>query len=325
MLVDPQLPLGHYRLTFRANEGWRLPPFAGDMWRRALVSAVHDLALRDDRLGGTGDVADYLFHSTPGPWAQKMRQYRTVPNPVIIRHHDLGPRLVRPGDAVRVDIVLIGHANRFLGALLQAAQAAAQKGLGFRESRGGATLSAVHQIDLEIADTRPLTPGTMMGGGIAWTSPPCPPAPTGVTVHLITPLRVRNGDDDGEDSVDRNHSSYIEDPARLDARSVLMTLVRRISMLSYFHTEHPLDTDFASLKRLAQATALSVDGVAFEALQRPETRRNPAEARNGLVGRFPLAMGAGNPFWPYLWLGRWVGVGHGANVGLGTIALEVDP
>lgn len=312
MLVDPQLDLGHYRLTFRARKRWRLPPFAGDMWRRALKSAAHDLALRDDRLGGASTVAGYLFESAPGPWAQRMRRYSTVPHPLVIRPSDLGPRLVGPGEEASVDVILVGHGNNFLGPLLEAARAAGRKGLGLEESRGGAMLSAVHQVDLESAMARPLTPGASMTGLLPWRTPSVPPAAHKVTVHLITPLRVRR---DG---------SYVQDPGRLDARSFLMTLVRRVSMLCYFHSDHPLDTDFAALKGLAQAAAFQAEDVTLEALQRPETRHSPPARMDGLVGRLRLGFDGTNPFWPYLWLARWIGIGHGANIGLGRVDIEAE-
>ena len=313
LLTEPHLPLGHYRLTFKAGAYWRLPPFAGDMWRRALSSAAHDLDLRDDRLGGTGTVAGYLFESTPGPWAQKMRRYPNIPNPLILRPRAHGPRLVRPGEEVAVDAILVGHGNQFVEALLRSAHAAARKGLGLGESRGRAALSAVHRLDPNSGDARPLTPGTMMAGPLDAGSPSVPRAPTDVTIHLVTPLRVRR---DGD---------YVGDPARLDARSLLMALVRRVSMLSYFHTESPLETDFAALKRLAWRTAIDVGKVAFEPLQRPETRQSPPQTMDGLVGKVRLRTPGGSPFWPYLWLARWIGIGHGANVGLGTVELETRP
>ena len=334
---DPLLPIGHYRLTFRARETWRLPPFAGDMWRRAFNSAAHGLALRDDRLGGAGTVAGYLFESAPGPWALKMRRYKAVPTPLIIRPHDFGPRLVRPDDAVGVDIILVGHANRLLGALVQAAQAAAQKGLGLKESRGRAVLSALHAVDLESAETCPLPPTAEMSGTPEGRvpTPPAAPAPARVMVHLITPLRIRNADktdgaagrqvpDESDGERGARKDDYIEDPRHLDARAFLMTLVRRISMLSYFHTDHPLDIDpvALALKRIALAASINVGNVTLEHLTRPETRTTPAEPKNGLVGKLDIGFVGENPFWPYLWLARWVGIGHFANVGLGAIDVE---
>jgi hypothetical protein len=61
----------------------------------------------------------------------------------------------------------------------------------------------------------------------------------------------------------------------------------------------------------------------LESLQRPATRAHPPEAMDGLVGRLRLVFEDGNPFWPYLGLARWLGIGHGANVGLGMIDLEL--
>lgn len=86
--------------------------------------------------------------------------------------------------------------------------------------------------------------------------PPLLPAPTYVTLQLITPLRVRR---DGD---------YIKDPAKLDARSLLMTLVRRISLLCYFHSEYPLETDFAALKEIALKTRIDTDQLALERVER---------------------------------------------------------
>lgn len=310
VFTEPKLPIGHYRLAFKARETWRLPPFAGDMWRRALKSATHALDLRDDRLGGSSTVVDYLFASVPGPWAQKMSRYDHVPHPLIVRPTVSGPQLLRSGDEIAVDIILVGHANTFLGALIQSANVAATKGLGLKQSRGRCALSAIHHIDLEQGDAKLLTAGVLMAGSPAPATPQMPTAKTDLTLHLTTPLRVKR---DG---------SYVDVPHKLDARSLLMALVRRISMLSYFHTDQPLETDFAALKDLALRTEIKTSTLALEHLERPATAQRAPEPMDGLVGKLRLTFDQDNPFWPYLWLARWVGIGHGANIGLGMIELE---
>jgi hypothetical protein len=94
-------------------------------------------------------------------------------------------------------------------------------------------------------------------------------------------------------------------------------LLRRVSMLTYFHTDTPLETNFAGLMELARQVEPVEAKLAWKDWTRYSSRQKTAMQMGGLVGEIVVELAQGSPLWPYLWLGQWVHVGKGTSMGLG--------
>lgn len=124
-------------------------------------------------------------------------------------------------------------------------------------------------------------------------------------VLLVTPLRL------------------VRDAKLVDARhftpgALISNLVRRVSMLSAFFGEEPLDTDFRALKALWEDLAAEQKALADADLTRWSGRQRQELAMDGVVGSFVLDMRGREALFPYLWLGQWVHAGKGAVTGMGA-------
>jgi hypothetical protein len=98
-------------------------------------------------------------------------------------------------------------------------------------------------------------------------------------------------------------------------------LLRRISMLTAFHTDTPLETDFRALVQAARDMA-AICRITWQDLPRYSYRQQSGMQLGGVRGCIELKEADITPFWPYLWLGRFVHAGSGATMGLGRYEIH---
>jgi hypothetical protein len=307
-LSEPHLPLTRYRLVFRAQEPFALPPFQGAVWRSVFGNALKAMSERAAALGqpDRAELYRYFFETPPPPDAPKMRLYETAPHPyVIAAEPNFEPHDVARGAHVLVELTLIGSSNDAVDAVFEAFALAAAAGLG--KSRGRAELVEAHPIwrdDLPESGQA----GTETRRWIAASaeSPAVPPMPEAVEVHLISPLRL-------------TAENRLVGPDAFRPGNLLRALIRRVSMLMTFHTGSDLETDFRRLTALASQARMAEPALAFSLQERWSTNKSAVITMDGLMGHFLLDMRGLEPLWPYLWLGQWVHAGKGTVMGLGAI------
>ena len=203
----------------------------------------------------------------------------------------------------------MGNGNRRLPLLIHALERAALSGVGKR--RVPLALCLVE---------REVRPGAedwlgVHAPGVPVENPPAEACPipavstTVVRLELVMPLRLRR---DGQ-------------PLRPDAwqfGDLFSNLLRRVSMLTEFHTDQPLETDFAGLTELARQFQL-IDCVQdWRPWHRYSSRQKATLAMDGLIGHVPLPANGLEPFWPYLWLGQYVLAGAGTSMGQGRYIIR---
>lgn len=300
------LPLAHYRLRFRGPAAARWPEFAGSAWRgvlghqlRRVLCVTHQPACPPCSLYRSCGYP-YIFETPPPPGAAKQRLASAAPHPYVLRPHPW-----RDG-STELDLILFGRGHHYVPYIIQALAAGARAGVG--PGRVALELRTItQQCRPGVGDWRPVYGAGELRAFGPWP-PVMPAAPAAVRVRLLTPLRATR------------------DEARVTAASFsfaafFMTLLRRISLLSYFHAGKALDADFAGLAALARATAASAVRLRWQDWARRSSRQGKLVPMGGLVGEFQLAGPALAEFWPYLWLGQWTHAGKGAVMGLGQFAL----
>ncbi|HRD50960.1 MAG TPA: CRISPR system precrRNA processing endoribonuclease RAMP protein Cas6, partial [Candidatus Contendobacter sp.] len=299
----PRLPLALYRLRFIAQETVRLPAYAGSAWRgvfgralKRLVCVTREPACPPCLLYRSC-VYPYLFETPPDPAAGKLRKYPAAPHPLVVRP---GPGGVHAaGDAVTVDVLLFGHGNRHLPYVLHAFAQAGQRGIGQDNGR------------LELDQVTQQTPD---GGWQAIYRPGCalqplpptmiepPPGPARLTLTLETPLRLRQAE-------------TLLGPDAFQFGALFANLLRRISLLTTFHTDTPLEIDFADLSRAGWTLRHHAARLRWHEWARYSSRQDALIQMGGLIGAIELDGVGLEPFWPYLWLGQWTHAGKGAVMG----------
>jgi hypothetical protein len=322
----PTLPLACYILVFRAVEPIELPPFAGNLWRGVLGRALKRIADGLDPAPREFDVARAqalyrdLFETPPPPDAAKMRRYSSVPHPYVIAAPFSGsPLRLARGEETAVGLTLIGRANEALGTIVAGFRRAAEAGIG--KSRGRMVLekvdAAFHMQDGLLPVYRPAQP---VVPALA-EAPPIPPVPRYLAVELASPLRLESEKPTTlPDGQQQRARKQVIGRDEFELRHLLSALVRRISMLSYFHAE-PHEPDFRELKAIiGQARLIDRDVVWWEQSRWSAAQREEIPT-GGLVGTLLLDMAGIEPLYPYLCLGEWVHVGKGTVMGMGALRL----
>lgn len=313
-MAQPDLGAARYRLTLRAATPIRLPGYAGSAWRGVLGHALKRTVCvtREPRCDACllyrSCVYPYVFETPPPADTAKLRKYPAAPHPFVVEPWP-DCRNVAVGDAFGLDLVLIGRGRAQLPYFIEALRRAGASGIG-----AGAGRYAVEAVAQESADDwveiyrpgAPLQPPTDIRAGL----PPVPAAGS-LRIELLTPLRLK---------ID----NALATAERLRFRDFFAHLLRRVSLLSYFHTDTPLETDFRGLVQAAQAIDWQAIDLRWQDWTRYSSRQDALLHMGGLAGTLRLPTAGMEPFWPYLWLGQWTHVGKAAVMGLGRYQLVTE-
>lgn len=307
--------VARYRLTFRAPGGGRFGAYAGSAWRGALGHALKRVVCVTSQpacepcLLYRSCAYPYIFETPPPPGAAKMRLYKAAPHPFVIEPADYGPRELEPGATTSIRLVLVGRAITQLPYMVLALRRAGEQGLGPRRSRLD-LLTVEQEATLGAEDWREIYGQGEVLDPLPAAASACPAPPNNgeVEVRLCTPLRLR-----------RDGANLTADD--FNFRPWFSALLRRVSMLSYFHGAQALETDFRGLVAAAGRVPLAEPQLRWREWTRYSSRQRTTLQMGGLVGSFRLAAGDLQAFWPYLWFGQWVHAGRGASMGLGRYLL----
>lgn len=285
-----QLLRATYR--FRAAAEGRLPAFAGSAWRGAFGHALKRSAcvMRLRPCAGCPlertCLYPTLFHAAPDPAAACLSRLERVAPPYVLMPPPAGPRRLRPGDAVELDLTLVGRAIGQRAYVQRALERAADGGLG------------PDRLRLELESV------AMM------KEPPSPPPDDHpLTIRFLTPLRLKR---DG----------HLVTPEALTPGDLLMALLRRVSMLRAFHAREPLALEFVALRAMAATARWEHRALRWHETRRYSTRQEALLAMGGIVGEAILAPAPLGAFRELLALAPWIGVGKGASMGLGQMQIE---
>ena len=304
----PCLTVGRYRARFRAKAPVRLSAFPGSAWRGALGHALKR-AVCMTRLPQCRKCPlyhscayPYFYDTPPPPGTAKMRRYETAPHPFILEPGEGG------GEDYTLGFTLVGLANRHLALFIHALAKAAEGPKGV----------AGNQLII-IAVEQEVAPGSddwrliYRPGASLEPLPPvwhkAPDAPPACRLKLLTPLRVKR---------EGRHVG----PDEFRFADLFGNLLRRVSMLTAFHTDTPLETDFRALMELARAIEAPCE-LNWQDKTRYSNRQKTFMKMGGVLGQIDLAGIDLTPFWPYLWLGQWIHAGSGATMGLGQYRIEL--
>ncbi len=98
--------------------------------------------------------------------------------------------------------------------------------------------------------------------------------------------------------------------------------LRRLSLLSEFHEDQPIQADFAGLMQAAKGVVLQYSDLRWVEQTRHSARQGTDMKLGGLVGDIHVMPSALEPFWPYLWLGQFTHIGRATTMGLGRYLIE---
>ncbi|MEZ5584319.1 MAG: CRISPR system precrRNA processing endoribonuclease RAMP protein Cas6, partial [Candidatus Competibacteraceae bacterium] len=211
---------------------------------------------------------------------------------------------VPAGTALVLELTLFGRSNHHLPHLIHALDQAGQRGLhGSRLQLKSVSQQISEEWRTIHTCGTPLAPQPPM-------SPAPPPCPKQLTLVLETPLRGKA-------------KEHLMTPETFSFGAFFALILRRISLLTAFHTDTLLETHFAELTRAAYAVdAVKQTHLHWHDWTRYSTRQRTPMQMGGLLGEITFSGDQLSPFWPYLWLGQWTHAGKATSMGLGRYRIE---
>lgn len=303
------LPVYRYQFEFLRPDRLQLPQYAGSAWRGAFGHALKKTVcvvrntLCADCLLKTSCAYSYVFETPPPVNAIKMRKYNASPHPFVLQF----PTKSQPAEAYyAINLILFGHGQRYFPYIVHAMQCAGRDGIG--RHRQVFELHRIKQLlrnneEIVVFKENQLLPSQVD------SQLDIPATPEYIQINIHSPIRIKQ---QGKNL----------NPQTFNFPGFFGNLLRRISMLSYFHSDQPLETDFASLTNQAKRTSFSQQNLQWYDWARYSSRQNTEMNMGGVVGTLSLDLKNNEQFWPYLWMGQWTHVGKATSMGLGHYTLQ---
>ena len=201
-----------------------------------------------------------------------------------------------PGSRLIVELPLICRGIDYLPYFIFAFGEMGKRGVGRRRGK------------FELEEVRTKTGTIVYKGGniyrpepIRWSDLLGDPLPERVTLRFVTPVRIKYRERLCGD---------------LEFHILMRSLLRRISLLTFFHCGRELEVDFRGLILQAQKVRVVESNLLWHDWLRYSHRQRARLKLGGLMGEMTFE-GNLEPFWPFLKLGEWIHVGKGTSFGLG--------
>lgn len=321
--TTPDLPISTYRFQFTADSPVRIHPQMGSAWRGALGHALIRSVCIKDKVACKGCmlrfhcVYAYLFETPPPPQSEKMRLYSNAPHPFVLWPEEEQGTVLSPGKTHAVNLTLIGRANDNLPQIACALDDAGKHGIG--PDKGWLKLKHLDYWNFHISEWTPMEGYPKRIRPITPAIPGLPACPANVRVQLLSPLRIPY--EIPSETTSGRPRKKIASEEELQFHHFFRNILRRISMLRYFHTDQPLETDFPALTQASRMMEFRDSDLKWHDWSRYSSRQHRKVPMGGVMGHFEIGGNLLGHFWPYLWTGQWVHVGKGASMGMGRYRL----
>jgi CRISPR-associated endoribonuclease Cas6 len=317
------LTVAQLGFTLKALEPLILPPYKGSTLRggfgaafRRIVCVIRDKECADCLLKGKC-VYSYIFETPPPADTVVMRKYEAAPHPFVIEPPFERKRVYRPGEELPFGLVLIGKAIDYLPYFIYTFDELGKTGIG--KGRGKFELKTVRSQESSVRSEKP--EGETIYDSASKTLQhftaidlPLDAKPTrgrkksSLTLSFLTPTRISYS---GSLTLD------------IEFHTIIRNLLRRISLLSYFHgASNGIPAfDFKGTIEKAKAVETVDKSVRWYDWERYSTRQEQRINMGGFVGEITFE-GDLRPFMPLIKAGEVLHMGKGTAFGLGRYEVE---
>jgi CRISPR-associated endoribonuclease Cas6 len=329
-------PIAKFEFQIQPEEPLILPTYKGSTLRggfgNAFKRVVCALKKNDcvDCILKEKCVYSYIFETPPPSDTKIMRKYISAPHPFIIEPPPEKKRGYTPKDEIKFGLTLIGRAVDYLPYFIYTFDELGKIGIG--KGRGKYILKKVLSVELGVkseekyqgrvipakagiqndsvktiysSDTKTLKsfmPSFLnLESGIL-NSGEAAPRPYILTLNFLTPTRI----------VYDSHLTL-----DLEFHVLIRQLLRRISLLSYFHCG--IDTsawDFKGIIEKSKEVIVKQGNLKWHDWERYSARQDTRMKMGGFVGEITFE-GNIEPFMPLINAGEVLHVGKGTSFGLG--------
>jgi CRISPR-associated endoribonuclease Cas6 len=255
-------------------------------------------------------VYSYVFETPPPSDTSKMRKYPFAPHPFVITPPLEERRMYRQNDTLCFELTLIGKSIDFLPYFIYTFDELGKMGIG--KGKGRYQLEQVRAITGEGSKVKGEREGTIYSGKDKTLRNdfrvlkvddlgPFDLTPFTLDLIFVTPTRLK---------FDGRLSSSLE------FHILIRNLLRRISLLSYFHCGEELGLDFKGLIEISKEIRVQKENLTWFDWERYSNRQKTKMKMGGFTGSITFE-GDLEKFMPFLLLGEYIHVGKGTSFGLG--------
>ena len=253
-------------------------------------------------------VYSYVFETPPPSDTLKMRKYPFAPHPFVITPPLEEKRNYQEGETLCFELTLIGKSIDYLPYFIYTFDELGRIGIG--KGKGKYQLEEVKAINIgERLETiysgkdkilknayKIMTINSLQPLGLLTST-----SASTLNLVFLTPTRLKF---DGKLS------------PTLEFHILFRNLLRRISLLFYFHCDKELDLDFKGLIERSREVKVQKEKLSWFDWERYSSRQETKMMMGGFIGSITFE-GDLEPFLPFLLLGECVHVGKGTSFGLG--------
>lgn len=296
------------RLKFEATpkETIVLPEYKGSTLRGGFghafkkTTCVADENNCDDCMLAENCLYNYVFNTPLPDDSEMMKKYPYAPHPFLIEPPEEEKREYREEDTIKFNLVLIGSVIEQLPYFIYAFEKLGDLGLG--RGRGSYRLDKVFFDSEEGDGVEIYSSGRLDKVDTATHVSDLERPESGkLRINLRTPTRVKF---DGD---------LVND---LEFHILSRNLLRRTSLLSFFHCDHGMDVNFKGLIEKAKEVEIVEDETEWYDWERYSGRQDRWIKMGGLVGEITYE-GDFEEFAKLLALGEYIHVGKSTAFGMG--------
>lgn len=298
------MQVARYRLEFTITKQLSLPAYAGSAIRGVFGAALRNIACitkeptcNNCPLIRTCPYA-VVFESAPPEAEHSLQKFSQIPHPYIIEPPEWGNKTLSPDETISFNLVLIGKALEHLPLILWAFVCAFRAGIG----RGDGTAELLKVTHIGVNETIVLEGANDTLIEHDNSIPSSPKISEELKLKFITPLRIQK-------------NSHPLGAKEINARDLLVALIRRVALLSEFHCNYKMEIDFSEMSSRTELIT-SEKNLQWRDWVRYSNRQQQKMTLGGLVGEWVIK-GDLQPFAEFLYLGQWLHVGKEATFGMG--------
>lgn len=310
--------VAQYKFVLKALETIHLPTYKGSTLRGAfgyafkkIVCVVREKNCSSCLLKGKC-VYSYVFETPPPPDATKMRKYPYAPHPFVILPPLEEKNSYRGDETLCFDLTLVGRSIDYLPYFIYTFEELGRIGIG--KGKGKYQLEEVRcrgktkQWETIYSSKDKILQKKCSEITIKDHENNLHSPDVNLRLIFLTPTRLKF---DGKLS------------PSLEFHILLRNLLRRISLLSYFHCGSELKIDFKGLIEQAKGIQIKRNNLSWFDWERYSNRQEAKMKMGGFVGSINFK-GKFDDFIPFLVLGEYIHVGKGTSFGLGKYEILRD-
>lgn len=333
--TDIKLPFKKFELHIIPEEPLILPSYKGSTLRggfgnvfRKIVCAIKSKDCKDCLLKEKC-IYSYIFETSPSSDTKIMRKYKSVPHPFIIEPPLERKHAYTPEDNIKFGLILVGRAIDYLPYFIYTFDELGRIGIG--KGRGRYKLKTVKALNEKVVDFN--TPISAKAGIQDDSAVIIYDSETktlksfkssnlnlefetlnlssndskSLTLNFLTPTRI----------IYNSHLAF-----DLEFHLLIRQLLRRISMLLYFHCGIDLSTlDFKGIIEKSKDVIVKQKSLKWYDWERYSFRQDTRMKMGGFIGEITFE-GNIEPFMPLIKACEMLHVGKGTSFGLGKYVIQ---